>query len=111
MIVELLKERNVLPSFESSGIDTVVFALNEELYEAAIHVAGVLREAGQSVDVVLERKKPKWVFKHADRIGARYCAIVAPDEYANNEVSIKDLQDGAQMPIKLDSLADWADAS
>lgn len=109
VIVELLKERNVLPSFESSGFDTVVFAMTPELYEASISVAAKLRKAGQTVDVVLEKKKPKWVFKHADRIGVKFCVIVAPDEYENGEVSIKDLEGGEQTAVKIDDLEEWAE--
>lgn len=108
MIVELLKERDVLPSFERTGTDTVVFALNTDLYSAAVVAATTLRENGQSVDVVLEKRKPKWVFRHADRTGAKFCLIVAPDEYENGEVSVKDLESGEQSSIKLDALADWA---
>lgn len=107
VIVELLKERNVLPSFESSGIDSVVFAMTKDLYGAAIDVATKLREAGQSVDVVLESKKTKWVFKHADRLGAKYCVIVAPDEFEKGEVSVKDLMAGEQETVAIDSLSEW----
>jgi histidyl-tRNA synthetase len=109
VIVELLKERNVLPSFEGTGVDAVVFAMKEELYPACIEVATTLRqECDQKVDVVLEKKKTKWVFKHADRIQSRYVVIVAPDEYERGEVSIKDLSDGTQSVVKIDELADWA---
>lgn len=107
VIVELLKERNVLPSFESAEFDTVVFAMNADLYPAAISVAAKLRQAGQSVDLVLDDKKPKWAFKHADRIGAKYCAIVAPDEFERGEVSLKDLTLGNQLSIKIDALGEW----
>jgi histidyl-tRNA synthetase len=50
VIVELLKERNKLPSFEGGGFDTVVFAMNEELYGPAVQVESNLRENGQSVE-------------------------------------------------------------
>lgn len=106
-MVELLKERNILPSFESSGFDTVIFAYSPDLYQATIDVASTLREAGQSVDIILENKKPKWVFKHADRIGAKYCVIVGPDEFANGEVTVKDLKIGEQKSVKITELADW----
>lgn len=109
VIVELLKERNVLPSFESSGIDSVVFAMTTDLYGAAVDVATKLRSAGQSVDVVLEPKKTKWVFKHADRLGAKYCVIVAPDEFEKGEVSVKDLMAGEQKTISIDSLTAWVE--
>jgi len=108
VIIELLKERNILPSFAGAGIDSVVFAMNENLHDDAIAIATKLRQSGQSVDVVLEQKKTKWVFKHADRIQARFVVIVAPDEIANGEVSIKDLGCGEQTSVKIGELADWA---
>ena len=111
VIVELLKERNVLPSFDSSGVDTVVFSMGQdsEVYSAALQVATKLRAAGMSVDVVLEDKKPKWCFKHADRIGARYCAIIGSDEFANGQVSIKNLDSGDQSQINVGDLEAWVD--
>jgi histidyl-tRNA synthetase len=97
-----------LPSFEGSDFDSVVFAMNEDLYGVAIEVASKLRAAGQTVDLILEIKKPKWVFKHASRNEARYCVIVAGDEYEKGEVSVKDLSAGEQKTVKIDSLGDWA---
>jgi histidyl-tRNA synthetase len=108
VIVELLKERSILPSFASAGIDSVVFAMSPELYKVAVDVASRLRAAGQSVDVVLENKKSKWVFKHADRIGARFCVIVGSDEFASGKVSVKNLDLGTQEAILIDALGDWA---
>jgi histidyl-tRNA synthetase len=108
VIVELLKERNVLPSFAASDTDVVIFAMSKELHPAVIQASTILRKAGLAVDVVLEDKKPKWVFKHADRIGAKYCMIVGPDEYANNELSIKTLLDGVQETVKYTELTEWA---
>ena len=91
VIVELLKERDVLPSFDASEFDTVVFAMSEDLYGVAVEVASKLRAEGQTVDLILENKKSKWVFKHASRNEAKYCVIVAGREYENGEVSVKDL--------------------
>ena len=108
VIVELLKERDVLPSFEGSGFDTVVFAMSEDLYGVAVEVASKLRSEGQSVDLILEKKKTKWVFKHASRNEAKYCVIVAGSEYENGEVSVKDLAEGEQRSVKIDELSAWA---
>jgi histidyl-tRNA synthetase len=107
VIVELLKDRGVIPNFDSSGIETVIFAVSEDLYTVLIEVATTLRSFGHSVDVVLEDKKSKWVFKHADRIGAKYCIIVGSAEYENGEVSIKDLRTGDQQSVRIDALSDW----
>ena len=107
VIVELLKDRDLLPSFGASGVDTVVFAMSEDLYKPALDVANRLREAGQAVDLILEKKKTKWVFKHADRIGAKYCAIIGSQEYENGEVAIKDLTLGEQQNVSIEGLNDW----
>lgn len=108
VIVELLKERNVLPSFEGSGFDSVVFAMSEDLYGVAVEVASKLRAEGLRVDLILEKKKTKWVFKHASRNQSKYCVIVAGNEYENGEVSVKDLSVGEQQAVKIDELGNWA---
>jgi histidyl-tRNA synthetase len=109
VIVELLKEREILPSFESSGIDTVVFAMDESLYPQVIQIASILRKGGQSVDVILDSsKKTKWVFKYANRIGVENVVIIGKDEWTNGEVSIKFLSEGTQISMKIPELADWA---
>ena len=59
------------------------------------------------VDLVLEQKKVKWAFKHADRLGAEYIAILAPDEAARGLVRIKRLSDGEQVELPAEELADW----
>lgn len=106
VIVELLKDRDLLPSFESSGIDTVVFAMGANLYPAAIDTASRLRKAGQKVELVLEKtKKLKWVFKYADRLGAKYCAVIGAEEFENKQVQIKNLADGEQEKVDMDALA------
>mmetsp|Transcript_37331 Transcript_37331/g.90644 ORF Transcript_37331/g.90644 Transcript_37331/m.90644 type:complete len:503 (+) Transcript_37331:177-1685(+) len=109
VIVELLKDRDLLPSFDASGVDTVVFAMNEDLYKAALDVASRLRAAGQKVDLVLEPKKTKWVFKYANRIGAKYSAIIGSQEFENGEVAIKNLEASEQESVKIAELAEWVD--
>ena len=114
VIVELLKERKLLPEFGTPTdlIDTVVYAMRPELYTHAIEVATTLRQANQKVDVILEpNKKPKWVYKYAaDRIGAKHVVLLAPDEFKDNQVSIKNLNTQEQVKVNLnsDDLSAWA---
>lgn len=44
-------------------VDCIVVAMNGDLQEQAVRVARVLRGKGQSVDLVLQKKKMKQVFK------------------------------------------------
>mmetsp|Transcript_37332 Transcript_37332/g.90652 ORF Transcript_37332/g.90652 Transcript_37332/m.90652 type:complete len:86 (+) Transcript_37332:1429-1686(+) len=83
--------------------------MNEDLYKAALDVASRLRAAGQKVDLVLEPKKTKWVFKYANRIGAKYSAIIGSQEFENGEVAIKNLEASEQESVKIAELAEWVD--
>jgi histidyl-tRNA synthetase len=103
VIVELLKDKGLIPDL-GPGIDDVVFAWSEDLRPAAIQVAGRLRAAGRSVDIVLEKKKPKWAFKHADRAGAKRMIMIAPKEWERGMVSVKDLASGEQIEIAAEEL-------
>uniref|UniRef100_A0A7S0X107 histidine--tRNA ligase n=1 Tax=Chlamydomonas leiostraca TaxID=1034604 RepID=A0A7S0X107_9CHLO len=91
VIVELLKERGKLPEFKSQQVDDVVVALDEALRPAANGVAQGLRRCGRRVELVLESKKMKWAFKHAERLNAGRLVLVGSDEWARGAVSVKDL--------------------
>ena len=77
VIMELLAEKGLVPEL-FSGIDDVVISLSPELRNAAMSVASSLRETGRSVDLVLEDKRLKWAFKHAERSGAERLVMVMP---------------------------------
>lgn len=109
VIVELLKERELLPSFDSADVDVVVASMSPDQYGTILSIATRLRSHGIGVDVVLEEKKPKWIFKHADRLGATHCLVVGDREIVNGEVGVKHLESGEQTSVKLDDLESWAE--
>ena len=104
VILELLKDKGRLPVLER-GIDDVVTAWRAELHPAAVEVATRLRAAGRRVDLVLDDKKVKAAFKHAARVDAARLVLVAPDEWAKGEVTVKDLRLGQQQTVRLDALS------
>jgi hypothetical protein len=57
-------------------VDDVVIVMDEGLRGEACRTAGRLRAAGRRVDLVLQPKKMKWVFKHTER-SVRTTALVA----------------------------------
>ncbi|KAJ8553451.1 hypothetical protein K7X08_024129 [Anisodus acutangulus] len=103
VIVELLKERGLLPEL-GLQVENIVCSLDQELQGAASAVATILREKGQSVDLVLENKPLKWVFKRAARINTRRLILVGKAEWQKGMVSVKTLSTGEQLEIKLDEL-------
>merc|ERR1719235_2868291 len=73
VIFELLKQKDLLPALTGNREAVLIGCADEALRPTAMAAAAALREAGVPADMVLENKKPKWVFKHArwDRPGGR----------------------------------------
>ena len=72
----------------------------------------MIRAGGSDVDMLLEpKKKVASTFDYANRIGARYIVFVAPQEWENDMVRIKDLRadytdkdEEKQLDVKLSDL-------
>ncbi|KAH8055142.1 histidyl-trna synthetase [Aureococcus anophagefferens] len=117
VVMELLEMKGLVPDLDSS-VDAVLFALasgdgdnDAALARDAAGVASTLRKLGLRVDLVLEPKKPKWAFKHADRKNAPLALMLAPDEWANGRaLVVKDLGTGDQANVPLDELPAWLEA-
>ena len=103
VIMELLKDKGLLPQL-LSGVEDVVIALDTELRNVAVKVASVLRASDRLVDLVLEDKKMKWAFKHAERIGANRLVLVAPEEWSRQKIKIKDLESGEEFEASIDEI-------
>ena len=103
VVMELLADKGLLPEL-STGVSDVVFGMGTELRGAAMQVAAKLRSAGRTVDLILEDKKMKWVFKHAERCGATRLVMVMPDEWAEGKVRIKNLETGEESTVAMEDL-------
>ena len=103
VIMELLNEKGLVPDLPSGNQD-IVIAINEDLRSAAMSVASKLRASGRQVDLVLEDKRMKWAFRHAERTGAQRLVMVMPDEWATGNVRIKELESGEESDVALSDL-------
>ena len=100
VIMELLAEKGLIPEL-ISGVDDIVIPLNQDLRDIAVRVAASLRLSDRTVDLVLEDKKIKWAFKHAERTGARRLVLIAPDEWSRKMIKVKDLETGEESEISI----------
>jgi histidyl-tRNA synthetase len=64
-----------------------------------------LRDAGRRVDVILDVKKMKWAFKHAERVSAERLIIVGQREWDQGCVRVKRLQERKEEDVSIDRLA------
>ena len=103
VIMELLAEKGLIPEL-ISGVDDIVLPLNRDLRDIAVRVAASLRLSDRTVDLVLEDKKIKWAFKHAERVGAKRLVLLAPDEWSRKMIKVKDLETGEEKEVSLKDL-------
>ena len=103
MVMELLHEKGLVPDIPH-GAQDVVFGMGAGLRGAAMEVASAIRSGGRSADLVLEDKKMKWVFKHAERLGAERLVMVMPEEWSEQIVKIKHLGSGEEKEVPFDQL-------
>ena len=103
VIMELLMDKGLVPDLPS-GNEDIVIAISEDLHSAAMLVASKLRASGRSVDLVLEDKRMKWAFRHAERTGAQRLVMVMPEEWAAGNVRIKDLESGEETDVAVGDL-------
>jgi histidyl-tRNA synthetase len=103
VIVELLKDKGLLPELKQQ-VENIVCSLDRDLQGAAASVATILRGKGQTVDLVMESKPLKWVFKRATRINANRLILVGNSEWQRGTVVVKTLSTGEQSEVKIDEL-------
>ena len=103
VIAELLADKGIMPTLES-GIDDVIFAFNSNLRSAAMNVASILRGKGRSVDLVLEDRKMKWGFKHANRAGAKRVVLLTPEEWSMGKIRVRNMTTGEEKDLDVNEL-------
>lgn len=103
VIMELIKDKKLLPQLDHQ-VEDVVMVMDESLRPAACEVAARLRKSGRTVDLILEPKKMKQVFKVTDRTSAQRLVIVAPKEWEAGRVRVKQLDSREEMDVSFDEL-------
>ncbi|MBE0475798.1 MAG: histidine--tRNA ligase [Coriobacteriia bacterium] len=63
-----------------------------------------LREAGVAAEADHQGRSLKAQFKQADRLGARYVVVVAPEELAAGEVTVRDMATRAERRVRMEDL-------
>ena len=64
-----------------------------------------MRRGGIKAELDHEGRSLKAQFKYADKIGAKYVAVIGSDELNRGEVSLKNMADGETKPVKFEDLS------
>lgn len=103
LLVALMEAGKIDLSRFESNIDVAVLVMGEDNLAYAMQVLNTLRGAGiPSVPYLDTDKKFKNQIEYADKIGARFAAIIGEDEVAKKVIALKDMGSGNQESLSLD---------
>jgi histidyl-tRNA synthetase len=108
VITLILEELGRLPkNLAASPAAALVTIFDEEMVLPSITLASELREAGLKTATYPQPAKLGKQFKYADRIGARFAVVLGPDEIANKQVAIKNMETREQISIPREEVTEF----
>lgn len=94
---------------EKLETDIYVMPIGEVAIKDAFNIAQILRANAYKVEVCLENKSFKQLFKRAENINAKLAIIIGENEIKNDEVVLKDLHTQKQVTLPLANLLQTLD--
>jgi len=88
-------------------IDCFIVALGEKARDYSVRLLHQMRLAGFSAEKDYLNRKIKAQFKAADRLNAKYAAIIGDDELEANKITVKKMDTGEQTEVPLDQFLDY----
>ncbi|UNK19886.1 histidine--tRNA ligase [Paenibacillus sp. N3/727] len=85
-------------------LDVYLVALGDAAEQEVTKITYKLRSVGFSAERDYLGRKMKAQMKSADRLQARYTAILGDDELSRGEIALKSMETGEQRTVKLDEL-------
>ncbi|WP_462412340.1 histidine--tRNA ligase [Neobacillus sp. Marseille-QA0830] len=89
------------------GIDCYLAALGEEAKDYTVGLLQKLRLAGISAERDYLARKIKAQFKAADRLNAKYVAVLGDEELNQNKINVKNMATGEQVEVDLDGFVEY----
>ena len=104
----ILQELGRLPeNLTDSPAALLVTTFNQDTLLQSLKLASELRKAGLNIITYPEPAKLGKQFRYADRIGTRLAAVLGPDEIADEQVAIKNLETREQNNIPRSEVVDY----
>ena len=98
----ILALENQNSKFKETDKRISVLYVNEQMKNHAIKIASSLRDKGISVDIDLNNKPLKKQMEQS--IDSKFAVIVAPNEFANGMIVLRDMLDRSEKQIKVEDL-------
>lgn len=101
----ILEQSELFPQFPSK-IDFYIIFQDTNYISYALKIANILRKLGYNVVCELERRSFKAQMREANKLQAKYAAIIGESEFENHSVSIKNMETSEQIVYTLQNLED-----
>lgn len=82
----------------------LVIPIVEEAFEYSSKVCSILQSMGKSAEVYLENDKFRKKMNYANKLNIKKVILLGDEEAALEEITIKDMESGNQIKVKLDDL-------
>lgn len=102
----LLLEHQQVELDAEAQLDVYVIGIGKRAESTMPALLQRLRDRGLAADRDYQVRKPKALFKAAERAGARFAAIIGDDELDRGEIGLKDLATGEQRQVALEGFED-----
>ena len=81
--------------------------MDEECRAKAFAIAYALRSAGVSAEIDHMERSIKAQFKYADKLGAKYVAVIGGNELAQGQANVKNMQTGESESVAFDDMVSY----
>ena len=95
----LAAQANAAGQEHQVGLDVFIVSLGDAARERAVELAYDMRRAGLAVDFDMIGRGLKAQMRYADKMKARFVAIIGDDELAAGEATVKDMSTGEQIRV------------
>lgn len=102
--IQLILEHQQVELSGIQPLDVYLVALGEAAEREVVKIIYDLRSRGISAERDYLGRKMKAQMKSADRLHARYTAILGDDELARGEIAVKSMETGEQRTVKIEEL-------
>ncbi|MDR0406070.1 MAG: histidine--tRNA ligase [Clostridiales bacterium] len=103
-LIMTLERNNLLPE-KPEGAEVYLASVGDAAARTAQRLTYELRRAGIRAESDLMKRSVKAQMKYADKINAKYVAVLGEDELSAGRVNVKRMSTGEQVPIDLDGFA------
>lgn len=101
----------LINSFPEDGKPEIYLAgMDERSRAVCFSIACALRKKGICAEFDHMQRSVKSQLKYADKIGAKFVAVIGESELETNTVNLKNMADGTQTEVKIDELYQYLNA-